>query len=152
MALAVAKPSFEDFIRTCTPLLKIPELEQLMRKRVRSIVTELLNFESSTDPAQNLKQFLQKDENFLGILLALTNLSQEKFLRIITAQRFAAQDFGAEWSAPRIYAKIKKDDTVLSPILFNHHIWRLREANWLNMGIVFHESHQKLRIYQKRRN
>jgi len=42
--------------------------------------------------------------------------------------------------------------TVLSPILFNHHIWRLRKENWLNMGIVFHENHQKLRIYQKRRN
>jgi hypothetical protein len=110
MAMAIAKPSFEEFIRTCTPLLKIPELERLMRERVRGIVTELLNFESSADPAQNLKQFLQKDENFLGVLLALTNLSQEKFLRIITAQRFAAQDFGPEWSAPRIYAKIKKDD------------------------------------------
>jgi hypothetical protein len=116
MAMAIAKPSFEEFIRTCTPLLKIPELEQLMRERVRGIVTDLLNFESSADPAQNLKQFLQKDENFLGVLLALTNLSQEKFLRIITAQRFAAQDFGPEWSAPRIYAKIKKDDTFAEQI------------------------------------
>ena len=116
MAMAIAKPSFEDFIRTCTPLLKIPELEQVMRERVRGIVMELLNFESSTDPAQNLKQFLQKDENFLGVLLALTNLSQEKFLRIITAQRFAAQDFGPEWSAPRIYAKIKKDDAFAEQI------------------------------------
>jgi len=116
MTMAIAKPSFEDFIRTCTPLLKIPELEQVMRERVRGIVMELLNFESSTDPAQNLKQFLQKDENFLGVLLALTNLSQEKFLRIITAQRFAAQDFGPEWSAPRIYAKIKKDDAFAEQI------------------------------------
>src|SRR3972149_5540474 len=64
MAMAIAKPSFGDFIRTCTPLLKIPELEQLMRERVRGIVAELLNFESDTDPAQRLKQFLQKDENF----------------------------------------------------------------------------------------
>jgi hypothetical protein len=116
MAMAIAKLSFDDFIRTCTPLLKIPELEQLMRERVRAIVTELLNFESDTDPAQSLKQFLQKDENFLGVLLALTNLSQEKFLRIITAQRFAAQDFGPEWSAPRIYAKIKKDDAFAEQI------------------------------------
>jgi len=114
--MAIAKPSFDDFIRTCTPLLKIPELEQLMRERVRGIVTELLNFESDTGPAQNLKQFLQKDENFLGVLLALTNLSQEKFLRIITAQRFATQDFRPEWSAPRIYAKIKKDDAFAEQI------------------------------------
>ncbi|MBM3179229.1 MAG: hypothetical protein FJZ86_02630 [Chloroflexi bacterium] len=116
MAMAVAKPSFEDFIRTCMPLLRIPELEQLMRERVSGIVSELLHFESSADPAQNLKQFLQKDENFLGVLLALTNLSQEKFLRIITAQRFAAQDFGPEWSAPRIYEKIKKDDAFAEQI------------------------------------
>ncbi len=47
----------------------------------------------------SLKQFLKRDENFLGILLALTNLSQEKFLRILTAQRFAEKDFGKEWGA-----------------------------------------------------
>lgn len=116
MAMVIAKPAFDDFIRTCTPLLKIPELEHLIRQRVRNIVTGLLNFESSADSAQNLKQFLQQDENFLGILLALTNLSQEKFLRIITAQRFASQDYGAEWSAKRIYAKIKQDDTFAEQI------------------------------------
>lgn len=104
------KPPFDEFIKTCTPLLRIPELEQQMRERVRIIVTELLNFQPEIDPAKNLKQFLQKDENFLGVLLALTNLSQEKFLRILTAQRFAAQDFGKEWGAKQIYRKIKKDD------------------------------------------
>jgi hypothetical protein len=108
--MANSKPPFDDFIKTCTPLLKIPELEQTMRTRVRGIVDELLNFQSSDDSAQNLKQFLQKDENFLGVLLALTNLSQEKFLRIITAQRFAAQDFGPEWGADRIYKKMRSDD------------------------------------------
>ncbi len=116
MEMAFPKPAFDNFIRTCTPLLKIPELEQSMRERVRLIVKELLNFESDKDTAQNLKQFLQKDENFLGVLLALTNLSQEKFLRIITAQRFAAQDFGPEWNSPRIYAKIKKDDVFAEQI------------------------------------
>lgn len=110
MPMANSKPPFDDFIKTCTPLLKIPELEQTMRTRVRGIVDELLNFQSSDDSAQNLKQFLQKDENFLGVLLALTNLSQEKFLRIITAQRFAAQDFGPEWGADRIYKKMRSDD------------------------------------------
>ena len=104
------KPSFEDFIQTCTPLLRIPGLEVEMRNRVRKIVGELLNFKPGTDPAKNLMQFIQKDENFLGILLALTNLSQEKFLRIITAQRFAVKDFGTEWGADQIYRKIKNDD------------------------------------------
>jgi len=111
-----SKVSFEEFVETCTPLLKIPELEQQIRDRVRGIVRELLNFQIDSDPAKNLKQFLQKDENFLGVLLALTNLSQEKFLRIITAQRFAEKDFGREWNAKTIYKKIKKDEAFAETI------------------------------------
>lgn len=110
------KPSFEEFVQTCTPLLKLPELEEAMRRRVRTIVKELLDFQPQNDPAQNLKQFIQKDENFLGVLLALTNLSQEKFLRILTAQRFAVNDFGPEWGASYIYRKAKKDDTFAETI------------------------------------
>ena len=101
------KPTFDEFIRNCTPLLKIPELEAQMRERVRSIVKELLDFRPNKDPAKNLKQFIQNDENFLGVLLALTNLSQEKFLRLLTAQRFAAKDFGREWGAEQVYRKIR---------------------------------------------
>jgi hypothetical protein len=104
------KPTFNEFIETCTPLLKIPELEENMRERVRAIIKELLNFEPDKDPAKNLKQFIQKDENFLGVLLALTNLSQEKFLRILTAQRFATKDYLPEWNVDRVYNKITKDD------------------------------------------
>lgn len=110
------KPSFDEFIEICTPLLKIPELEAQMRERVRAIVNELLNFQPDSDPAKNLKHFIQKDENFLGVLLALTNLSQEKFLRLLTAQRFAARDFGPEWGADQIYRKIKKDDNFAETI------------------------------------
>ncbi len=105
-----AKPSFEEFIQTCTPLLKIPALEEAMRARVRGIVADLLNFRPNADPAKNLKQFLQRDENFLGVLLALTNLSQEKFLRILSAQRFSIDDYGPEWKIKTIYGKIQKDD------------------------------------------
>jgi hypothetical protein len=110
------KSSFDDFVSTCTPLLKIPELEQQMRTRVREIVSELLSFQPHTDPAKNLKQFLRKDKDFLGVLLALTNLSQEKFLRILTAQRFADKDFGREWSVKQIYRKVKTDDTFAEAI------------------------------------
>ena len=105
-----SKPTFNEFIESCTPLLKIPELETQMRERVRSIVTELLDFKPNTDSAKNLKQFIQEDQNFLGVLLALTNLSQEKFLRLLTAQRFADKDYGPEWGAERVYQKIKNDD------------------------------------------
>ena len=110
MKQVLTKPTFDDFVATCTPLLRIPELEKSMRERVHAIVSDLLDFESTQDPAQNLKRFLQKDDDFLGILLALTNLSQEKFLRILTAQRFAAQDFGPEWGVQEIHRKLKHDD------------------------------------------
>lgn len=112
----VVKPPFDQFIQTCTPLLKIPELEDAMRQRVHMIVAELLDFQAETDPVQSLKQFLRKDENFLGVLLALTNLSQEKFLRIITAQRFANQDFAPEWSAREVYRRIRNDDAFAEQI------------------------------------
>jgi len=112
----IQKMSFDAFIQSCTPLLKIPELEEQMRVRVRSIIDELLNFESTDDPAICLKQFIKKDENFLGVLLALTNLSQEKFLRLLTAQRFAAKDYGKEWGAKQIYKKIKYDDSFAESI------------------------------------
>jgi hypothetical protein len=104
------KPSFDEFIESCTPLLKIPELESQMRERVHGIVKGLLNFQPDRDPAKNLKEFIKKDENFLGVLLALTNLSQEKFLRILTAQRFATKDFGSEWGIEKVYRRIKTDD------------------------------------------
>jgi len=87
-----------------------------MRNRVRGIIEGLLNFESSSDPALCLKQFIRKDENFLGILLALTNLSQEKFLRLLTAQRFAEKDFGSEWGVKAIYRKIRSDDSFAETI------------------------------------
>lgn len=103
------KPSFDEFVSTCTPLLRIPELEEQTRTRVREIVAELLNFQPDADPATSLKQFLQKDKDFLGVLLALTNLSQEKFLRILSAQRFALNDFGPEWSVKRIYRRMRTD-------------------------------------------
>ena len=81
--MILQKPTFDEFVKTCTPLLKIPELEAQMRERVHTIVKGLLNFESDKNPAKNLKSFIKKDESFLGVLLALTNLSQEKFLRLV---------------------------------------------------------------------
>ena len=106
------KPSFDEFIRSCTPLLKIPELEDEMRARVRGIVAQLLDFGGNggkTD-VEILTSFLRKDKDFLGVMLALTNLSQEKFLRILSAERFAAGDFKSEWGISSVHAKMKSDD------------------------------------------
>jgi hypothetical protein len=86
------KPSLSDFIKTCLLLYRIPELEETIRQRVEAIVMDLLALGPETDPVKNLTRFLQKDPNFLGVVLALTNLSEEKFLRILTAERFATGD------------------------------------------------------------
>jgi hypothetical protein len=111
MLILKKKPSLNDFIKTCSPLYKIPALEEIMRKRVEDIVRELLAFEPEAEPVRNLTQFLRRDRNFLGVLLALTNLSQEKFLRIITAERFATGDHGKEWGAKQIFQLMQQDDS-----------------------------------------
>ncbi len=69
MMILKPKPTLDEFVKTCTPLLKIPELEKEIRERLQAIVAELLNFQPDLDPANSLKQFLKRDENFLGVLL-----------------------------------------------------------------------------------
>ncbi|HHE47169.1 MAG TPA: hypothetical protein ENL08_05670 [Bacteroidetes bacterium] len=100
------KIGFDEFICTCTPLLRIPELEEEMRQRVQRLVDGLLDFEPSGNRTDDLVEFLRRDKDFLGVLLALTNLSQEKLLRVITAKRFADNDFKPEWGIKRVYRKI----------------------------------------------
>lgn len=73
---------------------------------MNSIASALLDYQPSNNPAENLARFLQADANFLGIVLALTNLSQEKFLRILSAERFAKGDFGREWGIKRLVRKL----------------------------------------------
>lgn len=109
MLILKKKPTLDQFIATCSPLYKIPDLERAMQQRVEEIVRDLLAFEPETDPIENLTRFLQKDPNFLGVLLALTNLSQEKFLRILTAERFAQGDYGKEWNVDQIFSKMKRE-------------------------------------------
>jgi hypothetical protein len=104
------KPNLEKFIQTCTPLAIIDELEIEMQQRVDNIVSALGTYETSNDPVENLANFLKADSDFLGVILSLTNLSQEKFLRILSAERFAQGDYGVEWSKNRVYREICNDD------------------------------------------
>lgn len=104
------KPSLQAFIETCTPLAKVDVLEQAYRERVDSIAAALLRYVSTDDTVENLSRFLKADTNFLGIILALTNLSQEKFLRILSAERFARGDFGKEWGIDTIHRKLKSEE------------------------------------------
>lgn len=103
------KPSLDNFIRSCTPLAVIPELEQAYRDRVRLIMEEMLAGGADGDSVERLAQFLQANRDYLGLILALTNLSQEKFLRILSAKRFAEQDFGMEWNADVVYRKLQTE-------------------------------------------
>ncbi|TVR19631.1 MAG: hypothetical protein EA396_12355 [Anaerolineaceae bacterium] len=103
------KPSIDDFIRSCTPLAVLPELEREIQSRVDAITSALIAHHDVDDPIENLANFLQADRNFLGVILALTNLSQEKFLRILSASRFATGDYGTEWGPSRIYTKLQNE-------------------------------------------
>ncbi len=103
------KPSLQAFIETCTPLAIIDSLEMEFHLRVESIARALLNYAPNDDPLENLTQFLQANDSFLGVVLALTNLSQEKFLRILSAERFARQDFEREWTVSTVQHKLKHE-------------------------------------------
>lgn len=103
------KPSMQEFVETCTPLAIIDSLESEMQARVNHIASALLDYAPTGNPVNNLARFLSADSNFLGIVLALTNLSQEKFLRILSAERFAQGDFGKEWSIKKILNKLRQE-------------------------------------------
>ena len=102
--------SFDQFVTTCTPLVKFPEFEDEMRQRVCKIVSRLLGFDYESDDSASLVAFMREDLDFFKVLLKMSNLSQEKFRRVISAQRFARGDFGNEWSVRQIHNRIRRDD------------------------------------------
>jgi hypothetical protein len=104
------KPSLDAFIQTCTPLAVIESLEAEFDQRVTRMTQAVLNYVASDDPIINLKRFLQVDPDFIGVILALTNLSQEKFLRILSAERFAEGDYAPEWGIDQVRRRIARDD------------------------------------------
>ena len=53
---------------------------------------------------------MRADLDFFKVLLKMGDLSQEKFRRVISAQRFARGDFGNEWSVRQIHNRIRRDD------------------------------------------
>lgn len=110
MLILRSKPGFDEFTKTFTPLYKIPSLEAEFSKRVDNIARALLEFQHSSeaDPLQTLVSFLRADDDFLSVVLSLTNLSQEKFKRILSAERFAKGDYDLEWDVERILREIKQ--------------------------------------------
>lgn len=101
--------TFDEFVATCTPLAKFPDFEAQMKERVCAIVARLLKFEYESEGTEGLIAFMQEDLDFLKLLLKMVNLSQEKFKRVISADRFARGDFGNEWDVKAIHARLKRD-------------------------------------------
>ena len=104
------KATFNDYIASCTPLLKLPAFEAEMRTRVCEIVGRVIGFNYDADPVNGLVAFMRQDVDFFKVLLKMTNLSQEKFRRIIAAERHARGDHGNEWDIARIHRNIRQDD------------------------------------------
>jgi hypothetical protein len=101
--------SLSDYIATATPLAIIDSLEQEMRVRIDGITRALSSQQPDADPVSGLAAFLRADRDFLGVILSLMNLSQEKFLRILSAERFAKGDYATEWNINMIHAKLRRE-------------------------------------------
>jgi hypothetical protein len=54
MLILNKKPALNDFITTCSPLYKIPQLEQQCRQRVEDIVREAKKMTQSGELYDNL--------------------------------------------------------------------------------------------------
>ena len=108
--MAPEKATFDDYVASCTPLLKLPEFEEEMRQRVCGIAGRLIGFDYDSDPLTGLIGFMREDLDLFKVLLKMTNLSQEKFKRIISAERHARGDYGNEWGLDRVHRNIISND------------------------------------------
>lgn len=106
----IAKASFDDFYKSCSHFLIMPELESQMKRRVEGIMQQIISFSSDNGGQNNLRDFLQNEKDFLGIMLSMAGMPQEKFLRILSAERFTHGDYGTEWSIGKVYKKIREDN------------------------------------------
>ena len=114
--MAPEKATFDDYVASCTPFLKIPELEVETRTKVRGIVERLLGFTPESDPEANLIKFMREDSDFLRVLLSLTNLSQERFRRVVAAEKHARGIYLEDWTVNRIHRTLCRDDQYASEI------------------------------------
>lgn len=114
--MPLQKATFEEYVASCTPFLKIPELEAETRAKVCGIVEKLLGFRPESDPEANLIKFMRQDPDFLRVLLSLTNLSQERFRRVVAAEKHSRTVYLQDWSVDRIHRTVRQDDRYASEI------------------------------------
>jgi hypothetical protein len=105
-----AKPTFEEFIQTCTPLYIAEKLEQDMQDRISELMQSVANSAPNGASVEDLSRFLRKGADHLGVILALANISQEKFLRLFSAIRFAQHDYGTEWTINTMSKLLREDE------------------------------------------
>ncbi len=104
------KPAFEEFVQTCTPLYIAEKLEQDMRNRISGLVQSVVESAPNGASVEDLSRFLCKGADHLGVILALANISQEKFLRLFSAIRFAQHDYGTEWTINTMGRRLREDE------------------------------------------
>src|SRR5947199_51816 len=105
------KLPYEDFIKSFTPFYINDEVDQqvlsLISEKVKKyikIVPELVNHES-------IIKFIKDDSLSLEILLSITDISSEKFKRIISTLRLERGDVvSTEWSLKRTRIEILQNN------------------------------------------
>ncbi len=80
-----------------------------MQTRIEELVAGMADFALNGTPLANLSRFLALDCDYLGVILAFANLSQEKLLRLLSAERFAQGDFGNEWNIDTVCRKLHRE-------------------------------------------
>lgn len=80
-----------------------------MQTRIETLVARMADFAPNSTPLANLSRFLAADCDYLGVVLAFANLSQEKLLRLLSAERFAQGDFGNEWNIDSVCRKLQRE-------------------------------------------
>ena len=110
------KATFDEYVASCTPFLKIPELEAETRAKVCGIVEKLLGFTPEADPEANLIKFMRQDSDFLRVLLTMTNLSQERFRRVVAAEKHGRGIYLEDWTVNKIHRTVSQDDQYASEI------------------------------------
>ncbi len=108
--VAPRKLTIEEFIKTSTPFYNDPAFEAEFDAFLEDKLKRLKGYEHTTDPLKNIVRFLRADDDFLNIVLSLMNLSQEKFMRILSQIRILEGTFDKEWTMPQIKRRIKRDD------------------------------------------
>lgn len=102
--------TLEEFIKTSTPFYNDPAFEAEFDAFLEDKLKRLKAYEHAADPVENLVRFLRAEEDFLNIVLSLMNLSQEKFMRILSQIRILEGTFVTEWKMSQIKRRIVRDD------------------------------------------